>query len=150
MSKDSLLLQPIQVGPLSLKNRIMFPPMTTGYEERDGSISPRSLHFYERLARGGTAYVVLGDVAPVNTATPTPKLFSDAQIPSFRLLADTLHRYDCKVALQVFHPEYDASVVGDMMRRLGPLVREANAAKEAGNMAEFEAKMPITSSRSSI
>ena len=141
MSADSLLLRPLQVGPLTLKNRIMFPPLTTGYEERDGSIGPRSLHFYERLAKGGVGYVVLGDVSPVNTATPTPKLYSDAQIPSFRQLADTLHRYDCKVALQIFHPEYDASIVGDMMRRLGPLVREANAAKEAGNMEEFETKM---------
>lgn len=32
MKKDSLLLQPIQVGNLPLKNRIMFPPLTTGYE----------------------------------------------------------------------------------------------------------------------
>ena len=38
MGKDSLLLQPIKVGNLTLKNRIMFPPQTTGYEERDGSI----------------------------------------------------------------------------------------------------------------
>ena len=30
------LLEPINVGPITLKNRIMFPPMTTGYEERDG------------------------------------------------------------------------------------------------------------------
>ena len=51
MSKNSPLLQPIQVGNLTLKNRIMFPPLTTGYEERDGSIGPRSLAFYERLAR---------------------------------------------------------------------------------------------------
>ena len=52
MRKDSLLLQPIQVGNLTLKNRIMFPPLTTGYEERDGSIGERSLAFYERLAKG--------------------------------------------------------------------------------------------------
>ena len=141
MSVDSPLLRPLQVGPLTLKNRVMFPPMTTGYEERDGSISPRSLHFYKRLAKGGAAYVVLGDVSPVNTATPTPKLYSDAQVPSFRLLAETLHRYDCKVGLQIFHPEYDASIVAGMMRRLGPLVQEANAAKAAGRMEEFEAKM---------
>lgn len=31
--------------PLELKNRIMFPPLTTGYEERDGSIGERSLAF---------------------------------------------------------------------------------------------------------
>lgn len=49
----SKLLQPIQVGNLTFKNRIMFPPLTTGYEERDGSIGPRSLAFYTRLAQGG-------------------------------------------------------------------------------------------------
>ena len=47
----SKLLQPIQVGNLTFKNRIMFPPLTTGYEERDGSIGPRSLAFYTRLAK---------------------------------------------------------------------------------------------------
>lgn len=61
----SKLLQPIQVGNLTFKNRIMFPPLTTGYEERDGSIGPRSLAFYTRLAQGGCSYIVIGDVAPV-------------------------------------------------------------------------------------
>ena len=48
--KDSLLLQPLKVGGLTLKNRIMFPPLTTGNEERDGSMGERSLSFYTRLA----------------------------------------------------------------------------------------------------
>ena len=72
MNTASPLLQPLTVGPLTLKNRVMFPPMTTGYEERDGAIGPRSLHFYERLAKGGVGYIVLGDVAPVATLSPTP------------------------------------------------------------------------------
>ena len=105
MSKDSLLLQPLKVGNLTLKNRIMFPPLTTGYEERDGSIGERSLYFYERLAKGGASYVVIGDVAPVNTISPTPKLYDDSQIPTYRKLADALHAYDCTVALQICHPE---------------------------------------------
>ena len=65
------LSEPIKVGNLTFKNRIMFPPLTTGYEERDGSIGERSLNFYERLAKGGAAYVVIGDVAPVRTASPS-------------------------------------------------------------------------------
>ena len=109
---DNRLLEPIKVGKLTFKNRIMFPPLTTGYEERDGSIGDRSLSFYERLAKGGTAYVVIGDVAPVRTASPTPKLYDDSQIPVYKKLADTLHAYDCKVALQLFHPEYDVPGVG--------------------------------------
>lgn len=32
------LLEPIAVGKTTFKNRLMFPPLTTGYEEKDGSI----------------------------------------------------------------------------------------------------------------
>ena len=141
MSKDSLLLQPIQVGNLTLKNRIMFPPLTTGYEERDGSIGERSLAFYERLAKGGTAFVVIGDVAPVMTASPTPKLCDDRQIPTFRRLADTMHQYDCKVALQIFHPEYDVPEVGRLIRLAQMSAKEGMEAKAKGDMATFGAKM---------
>ena len=141
MSKDSLLLQPIQVGNLQLKNRIMFPPLTTGYEERDGSIGTRSLAFYERLAKGGTGYVVIGDVAPVMTASPTPKLVDDRQIPIFKRLADTLHQYDCKVALQVFHPEYDVPGVGRLIMLSRKAAMEAQEAKAKGDMETFGAKM---------
>ena len=141
MGKDSLLLQPIQVGNLTLKNRVMFPPLTTGYEERDGSIGSRSLAFYERLAKGGVSYVVIGDVAPVRTASPTPMLFDDRQIPIYKKLADTLHQYDCKVALQIFHPEYDVPGVGRMIQIAMMAVKEAEGLKAQGNMAAFGAKM---------
>lgn len=132
MSKNSLLLQPIQVGNLTFKNRIMFPPLTTGYEERDGSIGPRSLAFYERLAKGGAGYVVIGDVAPVRTASPTPMFYDDSQIPVYKKLADTLHKYDCKVALQIFHPEYDVPGVGRMIGMAMAARQAAAQLKEAG------------------
>ncbi len=141
MGKDSLLLQPMKVGNLTLKNRIMFPPLTTGYEERDGSIGERSLSFYERLAKGGAGYVVIGDVAPVMTASPTPKLCDDSQIPTFKRLADTMHKYDCKVALQIFHPEYDVPGVGRMIMISRKAAMEAQEAKAKGDMEMFAAKM---------
>ena len=141
MSKESLLLKPIKVGNLTLKNRIMFPPLTTGYEERDGSIGERSFSFYERLAKGGASYVVIGDVAPVNTASPTPKLCDDRQIPTFKKLADAMHAYDCKLALQIFHPEYDVPGVGRMIMASRMAAMEAEKAKAQGDMATFEAKM---------
>ena len=141
MSKDSLLLQPIKVGNLTFKNRIMFPPQTTGYEERDGSIGERSLNFYKRIAKGGSGYVIIGDVAPVMTASPTPKLCDDRQIPTFKKLADAMHEYDCKVALQIFHPEYDVPGVGRMIMLARQAGVEAQKAKAEGDMATFEAKM---------
>ena len=137
------LLEPIQVGKMTLKNRIMFPPLTTGYEERDGSIGQRSLSFYERLAKGGASYVVIGDVAPVRTASPTPKLYSEEQIPAFKKLADTLHQYDCKVALQIFHPEYDVPGVGKMIMEAGIARQNAAKAKAEGNEEEAVKKTEL-------
>lgn len=121
----------------------MFPPLTTGYEERDGSIGPRSLAFYKRLAMGGVSYIVIGDVAPVRTASPTPKLYDDSQIEMYKKLADTLHEYDCKVALQLFHPEYDVPGVGKMIMEAGMARGAAAKAKEAGNEEEAAKQMAI-------
>lgn len=137
------LLEPIKVGNLTFKNRIMFPPLTTGYEERDGSIGSRSLAFYKRLAMGGVSYIVIGDVAPVRTASPTPKLYDDSQIEMYKKLADTLHEYDCKVALQLFHPEYDVPGVGKMIMEAGMARGTAAKAKEAGNEEEAAKQMAI-------
>ena len=111
------LLKPLKVKNVTFKNRIMFPPLTTGYEEKDGSIGPQSKAFYERLAKGGCGYIVLGDVVPVMTFSPTPKLFMDSQIDSFKALADACHQYDCKVGLQIFHPEYDAETITKLFQQ---------------------------------
>ncbi len=105
------ILEPITIGNIVLKNRIMFPPLTTGYEERDGSIGQQSLAFYTRLAKGGVGYIVLGDVAPIRSFSPTPKLFDDSQIPSFQALADSVHQYGTKIGVQIFHPEYDCDAI---------------------------------------
>ncbi|MEO8858459.1 MAG: bilirubin reductase, long form [Burkholderiaceae bacterium] len=105
------ILETISIGGVTFKNRVMFPPLTTGYEAKDGSISAQSRAFYTRLAEGGTGYIVLGDVAPIRSFAPTPKLFDDSQIESFRLLADNVHAYGAKLGVQIFYPEYDVDAL---------------------------------------
>lgn len=133
------LLQPITVGPLTLKNRIMFPPLSTGYEEKDGSIGEQSRAFYTRLAEGGVGYIVLGDVSPVKTISPTPKLFDDSQIPSFAALADSLHQYGAKLGLQIFHPEYDCVKVAELVGATFALLGQAKALAAQGKATEAKA-----------
>ena len=135
---EKKILEPIQVGNMTLKNRIMFPPLTTGYEERDGSIGARSLGFYERLAKGGVSYIVIGDVAPVRTASPTPMLYDDSQIPAFQKLAEALHAHGSRLALQIFHPEYDVQGVGRLIMQAGMERQAAAQAQAQGNEEEFQ------------
>lgn len=110
---QNVLLQPIEVGGQTFKNRIMFPPLTTGYE-KNGMISEQDMGFYTRLAKGGVGYIVLGDVAPINSFSPTPKLFDDSQIPAFKALADSVHAYGTKLGVQLFHPEYDVDAINSL------------------------------------
>ena len=110
---ENVILQPIEVGGQTFKNRIMFPPLTTGYE-KNGMISEQDMGFYTRLAKGGVGYIVLGDVAPINSFSPTPKLFDDSQIPAFKELADSVHAYGTKLGVQLFHPEYDVDAINSL------------------------------------
>ena len=110
---ENMILQPIVVGGQTFKNRIMFPPLTTGYE-KNGMISEQDMGFYTRLAKGGVGYIVLGDVAPINSFSPTPKLFDDSQIPAFKELADSVHAYGAKLGVQLFHPEYDVDAINSL------------------------------------
>lgn len=121
-----MLEKPIKIGNMTLKNRVVFPPLTTGYEDRDGSIGKKSFNFYKRLAQGGASYIVLGDVAPVNTASPTPKLYCDEQIASFKKLADACHEYGAKLAVQIFHPEYDVEGINALITKSITLAKQGN------------------------
>ncbi len=136
-----MLEKSIKIGNMTLKNRVVFPPLTTGYEERDGSIGEKSFNFYKRLAQGGVSYIVLGDVAPVKTASPTPKLYCDEQIPSFKKLADACHEYGAKLAVQIFHPEYDVEGINALITKSITLAKQGNKEESAEVTKQAYAKL---------
>ena len=110
---ENVILQPIEVGGQTFKNRIMFPPLTTGYE-KNGMISEQDMGFYTRLAKGGVGYIVMGAVAPISSISPTPKLYVASQLPAFKALADSVPAYGPKLGVQLFHPEYDVDAINSL------------------------------------
>ena len=139
------LLEPLEINHMPLKNRIMFPPMTTGYEARDGSITEQSINFYKRVAEGGASYIVLGDVTPVHTISPTPKLVNDDQIPSFKALADAL------VAAGLENPDFlplaksrvqPAQFIDAAMARVYELCLQRGEKKEMLDLASLSGELP--------
>jgi len=114
----SLLFEPVRLGSVTLRNRIVFPPMTTGYEEK-GVITPRSRTFYRTVARGGAGLIVLGDVSIQPSFAPTPYLYDDGFIPGVRTLVDEVHAEGACISAQLFHQEYDTTEIGRLMRTEG-------------------------------
>lgn len=65
-------------------------------------------------------------------------LYEDSQIPAFQKLADALHVHGSKLALQIFHPEYDVQGVGRLIMGAN-MARKADAdAQAAGNEEECQ------------
>ena len=47
------LFEPAELGTLTLRNRMVMPPMATLFGNRDGTVSPGLLAYYARRAGGG-------------------------------------------------------------------------------------------------
>ncbi len=112
------LFEPVSIGRLQLKNRIVFAPVCTGYEEK-GMITPRSKTLYTTVARGGAGLIILGDVSIQPSMTPVPFLFDDAFVPGLADLVQAVHHEGAKIGAQLFHQEYDAAEIGRLVRSEG-------------------------------
>ena len=75
------LFQPIQIGKLELKNRIVMLAMTTGYGESDETVSDRLVSFFTERAKGGAGLIIV-PFSPVRAGSPVePGLYDDRFIP---------------------------------------------------------------------
>ena len=102
------LFQPILLGKTELKNRIVFAPTSVGREGID---------FYEQIAKGETGLIILPDVSVVPSMLGAPSLDSMKFAEYFKKVIDVCGKYGCKVAPQLFHPEYDLAYIGAMYRQ---------------------------------
>ncbi len=105
------LFEPLQVGKRTFKNRIMFPPMNFCYEDKNGYPSSETIRYLTEIARGGAAYVVLGEIYPVDTAKKSPKITSDRHIRAFRKLSDPVHGYGALIGGQIYYPDQDINTI---------------------------------------
>ncbi|WP_265456598.1 FAD-dependent oxidoreductase [Enterococcus sp. HY326] len=101
------IYQSLKVGPLTLKNRLQFTPMVSCHATPEGRVTPELVAFLGMQARSGVGLVTIG-------ATAVDKLngedfqgalsvTDDSDIPGLALLAEEVHRYDCKLSVELNH-----------------------------------------------
>lgn len=98
------LLEPLDLGFTTLKNRVLMGSMHTGLEEtRDWN---RVAEFYAARARGGVALMVTGGMAPNAEGGVFPGaagLFNDQDIANHKIVTDRVHEEGGKIAMQILH-----------------------------------------------
>lgn len=108
---DNILLSPLTIRGVTLKNRLVFAPATLGLTDDDyvGALA--------RIARGGAGLIVVGDV-PVLPAAPGshgPDLYSPEGTAFYRRVVEAVHAAGAKAAAQLHQSDSD---IQGMMRFL--------------------------------
>ena len=118
------LLQPLTIGHLTLKNRIMSTSHACGLEE--GGMPKEAYQLYhEEKARGGLALTMFGGSS--NIAPDSPNVFRqlnvgvDEVIPWLQQFSQRIHRHDCAIMVQITHlGRRGESYVGDYLPTIAP------------------------------
>ena len=99
------LLEPLDLGFTSLRNRVLMGSMHTSLEEhRDGGASMAA--FFAERARGGAGLIVTGGVAPNFAGRVNPvsaQLSWPWHLGPHRRVAEAVHAEGGKIALQILH-----------------------------------------------
>ena len=99
------MLEPLDLGFTTLKNRVLMGSMHTGLEEvPNGHV--RMAAFFAERARGGVGLIVTGGFGPNSRAAthePTHLISTDADIENHRKITDAVHQADGKICLQILH-----------------------------------------------
>lgn len=105
------LFEPIRIGSMQLKNRIVMSPMTTGYAGKDQRPSERLIRYLEARARGGAGLITLEAcvVDRRHREIPRSMHFSDdGVIAAHRALTEAVHAHGAKIQPQIIHAGPDS------------------------------------------
>ncbi|WP_435256768.1 FAD-dependent oxidoreductase [Thioclava sp. FR2] len=98
------LLSPLELGHVTLPNRVLMGSMHTGLEET-GDWN-RVAEFYAERARGGVGLIVTGGMAPNKEGGVFPGaagLHSEKDISNHRIVTERVHASGGRIAMQILH-----------------------------------------------
>ncbi len=99
------LLQPLDLGFVTLPNRVLMGSMHTGLEDKAKDFDALGAYFAER-ARGGVALMVTGGFAPNMEGWLYPfasKLSSRWEVPRHRKVTGPVHEAGGRICMQILH-----------------------------------------------
>lgn len=107
MSNYEKLFSPITIQRMTLKNRIVMPPMGTNFAGPNGEITDEHISYYEQRAKGGTGLIILENAClafPLGSnGTTQLRIDEDRFIPGLYRLTERLHKHGASVAVQINH-----------------------------------------------
>ncbi|MDR7017050.1 alkene reductase [Acinetobacter sp. 3657] len=131
MPSNSLLFEPIQVGNITLKNRVIMAPMTRSRSLQPGDI-PYDLNalYYQQRANAG---LIIAEATQVSRQGQgyayTPGVYTQVQVEGWQKVTSAVHNTGGKIALQLWHVGRMShrSLQQDNAQPIAPSAIKANA-----------------------
>src|SRR5687767_3458097 len=99
------LFQPLEVGGVTLPNRIIMGSMHTGFEARPDGMAALAAFYAERAA-GGAALIVTGGFSPNDAGNLGPhraQFSSSSDSKNHRIIPQAVHDAGGRIVLQLLH-----------------------------------------------
>jgi 2,4-dienoyl-CoA reductase-like NADH-dependent reductase (Old Yellow Enzyme family)/thioredoxin reductase len=100
------IFEPIKIGNLELRNRIVMPPMATGFGNSDGTVNEKLIRYYERRGEGEIGLIIVEATAIHPSGIGFRGglgIWDDRFIPGLKELAKRIKKNGAKSAIQLFH-----------------------------------------------
>lgn len=99
------MFQPIQLGSLTLKNRIVMPPMTRSRASQPGNAANDMMaEYYAQRASAGLIVAEGTQISPMGQGYAwTPGIYSQEQIAGWKKVTDAVHAKDGAIFAQLWH-----------------------------------------------
>ena len=111
--KYEKIFTPIQIGQLTVRNRINMAPMTTLYAGSDGEVTDQLVQYYAARARGGTGMITIEGAYINATGLQIPcsiNVSDDKFIPGLSRIATAIKDNGATAVLQLIHSGVQAWV----------------------------------------
>jgi len=138
LEKLKYLFQPVRIGPMEVKNRIVMPGMEPGFGvDDDGCVTPQYTEFLVERAQSQPGMIMTGSAQVHPLGLPPVMnqvhLWDETVFPSLQEMVRAVHNYDVKFGAQLNHgglthlpqPSVCPSVIPEMIQA-GLPVREAS------------------------
>lgn len=98
------LLEKIQLGNVSLKNRIAMAAMTRGRTDINGLVGDMTIEYYTQRAGAGLLFTESIRISEEATGSPlTPGIFTDQQIEAWKKVTTAVHGKGGVIIAQLWH-----------------------------------------------
>jgi len=105
MSQPSNLLEPYQLGPITLPNRLVMAPLTRNRAVPPGMVpSPLAVDYYGQRASAGLLVTEASQVSQQGQGyQDTPGIYSREQVAGWRKVTDRVHEKGGRIFIQIWH-----------------------------------------------